>query len=169
MKCTIIQGSARSDGNTAQVADVIAKSIGSAEVVHLCEQIIHPYTYEHTHIDDDFLPLMKELVSHDTLILVTPVYWYSMSGLMKTFLDRITDCLQIEKETGRKLRGKHMAVVSCGSEDMRIEGYFVPFRLSADYLGMKYIGDAHTWISDGHIEEPVGSIIKNITNQIKKK
>ncbi|MCP4458779.1 MAG: NAD(P)H-dependent oxidoreductase [Cytophagales bacterium] len=38
--------------------------------------------------------------------MATPVYWYSMSGIMKVFLDRIYDVLTIEKELGRKLHGK---------------------------------------------------------------
>ena len=56
---------------------------------------------------------MKTIISkYDTIIFATPVYWYSMSGILKVFIDRITDLLTIEKELGRKLRGKKMAVVS---------------------------------------------------------
>ena len=36
---------------------------------------------------------------------------------MKKFFDRISDCIKIEKETGRKLRGMEMAVLSCGSDN----------------------------------------------------
>ena len=54
-----------------------------------------------------FLPTIKELNSkYDTWIFVTPVYWYSMSGQMKIFLDRITDLLKWHKDEGRKIRGK---------------------------------------------------------------
>jgi len=49
---------------------------------------------------------------------------------MKTFFDRITDCLKIEKETGRKLRGKAMTMVSCRSDDEIKEGFAMPFRES---------------------------------------
>lgn len=58
----------------------------------------------------DYLNLMKQILDkYETLILATPVYWYSMSGIMKVFFDRLTDLLTIEKEFGRKLRGKKTA------------------------------------------------------------
>lgn len=60
--------------------------------------------------NDDYLNLMKQILDkYETLILATPVYWYSMSGIMKVFFDRLTDLLTIEKELGRKLRGKKIA------------------------------------------------------------
>lgn len=60
--------------------------------------------------NDDYLNLMKQILEkYETLILATPVYWYSMSGIMKVFFDRLTDLLTIEKELGRKLRGKKIA------------------------------------------------------------
>lgn len=76
-----------------------------------------------------------------------------MSGLLKNFLDRITDCLKSEKETGRKLRGKNLVIISCGSEEAEVEGFFVPFQLSAEYLGMNYCGHVHTWIEEDMSEE----------------
>ncbi len=50
---------------------------------------------------------MNDIVDkYDVLIFATPVYWYSMSGIMKVFFDRITDLLTIKKDIGRKLKGK---------------------------------------------------------------
>ncbi len=146
MKYIIIQGSARSDGNTHTMVNILAAHL-NAEVIDIKKLNIHSYSYQHEHITDDFIPTMRKLVEFDTIIFVTPVYWYSMSGIMKNFMDRITDCLKVEKDTGRKLRGKNMAVVSCGSEREEVEGFFHPFRLSAAYLGMNYVGDVHTWIN----------------------
>ena len=97
------------------------------------------------------------------------VYWYSMSGLMKAFFDRITDCLKIEKETGRKLRGKYMAAISCGSDDNEVEGFFVPFQKSADYLGMTYVGNIHTWIESNHPPEIVWNLISEFAANLEKR
>jgi multimeric flavodoxin WrbA len=66
-----------------------------------------------------------------------------MSGIMKVFFDRFSDLVRIEKETGRKLRGKNMGVIS-NSHDSEIEStFYIPFQKSAAYLGMNYIGNNH--------------------------
>lgn len=107
---------------------------------------------------------MEQIIKkYDTLILATPVYWYSMSGIMKVFFDRITDLLTIEKELGRKLRGKRMAVISCSIGDNLGEHFWLPFSETAKYLGMEYLGNAHT-ITGENNETKIAEFI----NQIEK-
>jgi hypothetical protein len=55
-------------------------------------------------------------------------------------MDRLSDLITIRKDLGRKLRGKSMAILASGTDDDLPEGFEAPFRLTADYLGMKYIG-----------------------------
>ncbi len=99
-------------------------------------------------------PSLKDIAdNYDLIVFATPVYWYSMSGLMKNFFDRISDCLKIEKPTGRKLRGKSMALMICGSETAETPGFDIPFKLSAEYLGMNYLGYVHTWVDEDVSEE----------------
>ena len=74
----------------------------------------------------------------------------------------------MDKETGRKLRGKNMGAISCGSDKNEIEGFFLPFRRSAEYLGMQYVGDIHTWISEVDPDVQVKNLVKHYSNQIKK-
>jgi len=153
MKRIIIQGSARDDGNTAQVIAQLKLYI-EADVLDLTTKNIGSFDYEFNNQDDDFSAIIREIADHyDMLIFATPVYWYAMSGTMKIFFDRISDCLKIDKPTGRKLRGKTMAAISCGSDSTEIEGFFVPFASSADYLGMNYAGHIHTWIDEAMDEE----------------
>ncbi len=159
-KSLIIMGSSRVDGNSHKIAEAIQQTHAS-DRIDLTSLTIGPFTYDHKHATDDFIPLMKKLLKYKTIILVTPVYWYSMSGLMKTFLDRITDCLQIEKGLGRQLRGKQMICVSCGSDSEEVEGFFIPFEKSADYLGMAYLGHLHAWVSSDNISESVENSIKD--------
>lgn len=169
MRRIIIQGSSRSKGNTNKIVEILREGL-RCDLIDLNLHTINHYNYEHKNKHDDFLMLMRQIVEYDLIIFITPVYWYSMSGLMKTFFDRITDCLKIEKETGRKLRGKYMAAISCGSDDNEIEGFFVPFQKSADYLGMTYIGNIHTWIESSHPPEIVWNLISefaaNLENRI---
>lgn len=142
-KSVIIVGSSRKKGNTTKIVDAIAKQY-NVEVVNLSDYEFSYYDYESKNINDDFFSLIKEIIEkYDTLIFATPVYWYTMSGIMKVFFDRFSDLLRIEKETGRKLRGKNMAVLS-NSHDSEIEDtFYLPFTKSADYLGMNYLGNVH--------------------------
>lgn len=95
------------------------------------------------------MPLAKRIIeNYDTIIFATPIYWYAMSAIMKTFFDRLSDLIRIEKGIGRKLRGKSLAMVSCSGHDDRAPGFPEPFKLTADYLGMNYLGDIHTWVED---------------------
>ncbi len=144
MKKIIIVGSARNDGDTASLVSQLKKSSGW-EVIDLNDYDIGFYDYDHLNKGDDFLPLIKKLINqYDTFIFATPVYWYSMSGIMKVFFDRISDLLTIEKPLGRRLRGKHMAVISSSNGNNLGESFWLPFKASADYLGMTYIGNLHT-------------------------
>ncbi len=144
MKKLIILGSSRKDGDTKKVVDELI-SISGWDLVDLNDYNISYYDYEHKNMDDDYLPLMLKIIAdYDVLIFATPVYWYSMSGIMKVFFDRITDLLKNEKDLGRKLRGKGMAVVSCSSGGNLGEHFWHPFTATAEYLGMNYLGNAHT-------------------------
>lgn len=144
LKKIIILGSARKDGNTKQVVDKLLL-LSDFDNVDLNDFNIRQYDYEHKNNDDDFLDLMRSIIdNYDTLIFATPVYWYSMSGMMKIFFDRITDLLDNEKELGRKLRGKSMAVISSSVGDHLGENFWLPFVETARYLGMNYLGHIHT-------------------------
>jgi multimeric flavodoxin WrbA len=160
MKRIIIQGSSRKDGNTSTVIELLRTQLECERIDLKSFQIGH-YDYNHENQSDDFLKLMREIVKYDVIIFATPVYWYAMSGLMKVFFDRITDCLKTEKELGRKLRGKHMGVISCSSEKDEVEGFFIPFKNSADYLGMNYLSHVHTWITDEQPSKEVQELISS--------
>jgi multimeric flavodoxin WrbA len=142
-KSVIIVGSSRKNGNTTRIVREISRQF-NIEVVNLSDYVFSYYDYESKNRNDDFFELIKEIIEkYDTLIFATPVYWYSMSGIMKVFFDRFSDLIRIEKETGRKLRGKNMAVIS-NSHDSEIDyDFYIPFKKSADYLGMNYLGQKH--------------------------
>lgn len=139
----IIVGSSRSNGNTSAIAHKIAVDI-KADVIDLREYTISYYDYESNNIADDFLPLIKSVLEkYDTIVFATPVYWYAMSAIMKVFFDRFSDLIKIEKETGRKFRGKSMFVVSNSYDEELDYDFYMPFRLSAEYLGINYLGNKH--------------------------
>jgi multimeric flavodoxin WrbA len=166
-KILIIQGSSRSGGNTNKIVRLLHKMV-EADFLDLKTKNIAPFDYEFNNRDDDFLPTIKNIAdNYELIVFATPVYWYSMSGLMKNFFDRISDCLKIEKSTGRKLRGKSMALLICGSEETETPGFDIPFKLSAEYLGMNYLGHVHTWDTGEHISEEVKTRISQFAEKLQ--
>ena len=161
MKKVVIVGSSRNDGDTTNLTNqLIEKS--EWNLIDLNDYEFSYFDYEHKNRNDDYLNLMKEIVEkYETLIFVTPIYWYSMSGIMKVFFDRFTDLLTIEKELGRKLRGKKMAVMSCSIGENLRENFWLPFSETAKYLGMEYIGNSHT-IAGENNELKITEFIKQI-------
>jgi multimeric flavodoxin WrbA len=151
-KSVIIVGSYRKNGNTTRISKKIAEKFGF-DTINLNDYQFSYYDYDNNNREDDFLPLMKQIIEkYDTLIFSTPVYWYSMSGVMKVFFDRFSDLIRIEKDWGRKLRGKKMFVIS-NTHDNELEyDFYLPFRLSAKYLGMQYLGNHHYNCDDENLE-----------------
>jgi len=149
MKTTvIIQGSSNPKGNTYKTVQLLNKN-NNFDIIDLATKNIGHFDYEYNNSTDDFLPLMKQIISnYDTIVFATPVYWYAMSGILKVFFDRISDLLTDEKSLGRKLRGKKMAMFSNSAKDDLLDGFTMPFTATAKYLGMDYIGDIHIWFSD---------------------
>ena len=144
MKKVVIVGSSRNDGEALNLTkQLIEKS--KWDLINLNDYDFSYFDYEHKNRNDDYLRLMRKIVKkYEILIFITPVYWYSMSGIMKVFFDRFTDLLTIEKELGRKLRAKKMAVMSCSIGENLGENFWLPFSETAKYLGIDYIGNSHT-------------------------
>ena len=95
MKTIIISGSSRSDGDTDKLVKQIQAIKGWPEISLLNYDIGH-FDYDYNNKDDDFLPLIKDLIQNfETFVFVTPVYWYSMCGRKKVFFDRFKVFLTI--------------------------------------------------------------------------
>jgi multimeric flavodoxin WrbA len=140
----ILLGSSRNDGNTKKVIDQL-KSMSDFDSIDLNDFNISYYDYEHNNKGDDYIQLMRIiLANYDTMIFATPVYWYSMSGIMKVFIDRFSDLLDNEKELGRKLRNMNMAVLTSSNGDNLGDNFWYPFIETSYYLGMNYWGNVHT-------------------------
>ncbi|WP_242203634.1 flavodoxin family protein [Aestuariivivens insulae] len=169
-KTVIIQGSSRSHGDTGKVVNYIA-SENDFDIIDLSTKTIGHFDYEYKNQNDDFMGLITDIIeTYDTIIFATPVYWYSMSGTLKVFFDRMSDLLKIHKDLGIKLRGKNMAMLSCSNSDDLKKGFNMPFYETANYLGMNYLGDTHTFIDkdtiNQDIKQRITAFIKAINEQI---
>jgi multimeric flavodoxin WrbA len=143
--------SSRRLGNTGQLIDRIALEL-DIEVVDLARLDMSAFDYDHRNRNDDFEPLMKRVLAHDQIIFATPIYWYAVSPAMKTFIDRISDFLDLPDllAQGRRLRGKHAYVACtsiCDQPSVEFMGAFVE---TFQYLGMHFGGVVHVNCANGY-------------------
>lgn len=141
LNAMIIFGSSRHVGNTAQATQAVQKAFPESEpipIIDLNDLSIGLFDYEFKNQDDDFPILIDQLLKVDTIILASPVYWYSMSSIMKRFVERLSDLLWIHKDKGRQLRNKNLAVIA--SYSTSVEQFESAFIHTAHYLGMQYLG-----------------------------
>lgn len=165
-KTVIVFGSSRPNGNTKQMINILNEA-GQFEIVDLSSIKMSYFDYDHKNASDDFIPLMDRLTKdYNTLLFATPVYWYSMSALMKCFFDRITDLLTIEKEIGRRLRKMNMVVVSCSDGNDLTPCFIDVFKNSADYLGMNFQNHTHCWFEN---DGTIGSEVKGNLTLLRSK
>ena len=163
-----IFASARRNGNTGKLIDWIAGEL-DIKVIDLSERDISPYDYDHKNIDDDFLPLVNELLNYEKIIFVTPIYWYGPSAQMKIFIDRTSDFLDIEqlKDIGRELRTK-TAYIACTSVNSEADKSFLnALKDTFTYLGMGYGGHIHADCENGFTQSNYRKDVCDFINLIR--
>ena len=141
MSVLALSGSSRADGETARLLNAVLTHLDDVELFHLGDLRIGPYAYDHANADDDFLALARRMLKASTIILASPVYWYSMSAQMKAFFDRLSDLTDPPyKVLGKQLAGKTMFVVATGSAQTPPLSFAAPFEDTAGYFNMRWGG-----------------------------
>jgi multimeric flavodoxin WrbA len=99
-RIVIINGSLRVNGNTdviinsllkgAENADAIIKQFVLREkIISGCNGCYYCYEKDRCSIKDDMQEIHHELQQSDLIVLASPMYWWGVTGLMKTFIDRL--------------------------------------------------------------------------------
>lgn len=99
-KVIIVSSSPRKGGNSEVLAQKFAEGAVAAgnEVVTInvkdvnlkfCTGCLYCQTHDSCVLNDGMNALYESFQSADALVFVTPVYYYSVSGQLKTFLDRL--------------------------------------------------------------------------------
>ncbi|RNI29318.1 flavodoxin family protein [Rufibacter latericius] len=134
----VLLASARKESNTRLFVQKVFQETPH-QLVDLLDHHIWPYRYENDYPGkDDFKRVMDLVVQHSVVVFATPVYWYAMSGLLKTFFDRLTDVVTVQKPVGRQLKGKTVFLIAVGADSELPDGFEMPFKLTAKYLNMKF-------------------------------
>jgi len=155
----ILLASARKDSDTKKFIEKVFSNT-EYKVIDLLDFTVLPYDYSHQYSEkDEFFKIIEELMQHETIVFATPVYWYSMSGLMKTFFDRLTDLVTIKKEYGRQLKDKSTFLIVVGTDKGLPVGFDKPFELSSRYLKMSYQGSIYYSTKHTEPEQSIGDLI----------
>lgn len=154
-------GSSRSDGETSKMVKELASFSGS-KIIDLRQKDISYFDYEHKNLDDDFFSTMEEILLYDNIVFATPVYWFSMSAIMKTFVDRFSDLLHQRKDLGYQMKGKNMFLLTNSSTALLTRHFETPFEDTAKYLSMEYKGYVHGYFKDGELPEEIKEEIKEL-------
>ena len=134
----------------------------------LLDLYISPYDYSNNYSKrDDFLKIVDELLKSNVIVFATPVYWYAMSGLMKTFFDRLTDIVTTKKHLGRQLKGKLTFLLAVGADEELPNGFEIPFKMTSDYLDMSYHGCIYYSTKFPMTEEKLQKAITCYTDKVK--
>ncbi|HCC93095.1 MAG TPA: FMN reductase [Flavobacteriaceae bacterium] len=140
-KQIIINGSHNRNGDTTKLIQEIYPEIACLKLI---DYTIELYNYDEIYSDkDQFLEIVNQILEFDEIIFATPVYWYSMSSLMKIFFDRLTDLISSQETIGRKLMGKKVSVITSSIGNHLDDNFFLPFIETANYLHLEYIDGKH--------------------------
>jgi multimeric flavodoxin WrbA len=153
-KVIILLGSPRKKGNSAVLADKIAKGAKSqgavVETIYLHELNIAPckacYACQKPNskgcsIDDDMQKIYKSMLEAEAWVIASPVYWFTMSAQTKLWMDR---CLAFPAYAKEPFFGKKIAIaMSYGGEDPFDSGCVNALRTFQDaygYVGARIVG-----------------------------
>ena len=163
----VILASARKQSDTRNFLDRVLTN-KEHKLIDLLDFQISPYSYSNNYPDEDeFLKVMAELLKHQVIVFATPVYWYAMSGLMKTFFDRFTDMVTTKKLLGRQLQGKSTFLLAVGADEELPNGFEVPFKLTSDYLAMTYVDSIYHSTKFPMTEERLDKIIQAFRDKVE--
>lgn len=99
-KVTILSTSLRANSNSEMLALRFSEGAKDAhndvkfitlknKKISFCQGCLACQKLKHCVIDDDMKEIINEVISSDVLVFATPIYYYEMSGQMKTLIDRL--------------------------------------------------------------------------------
>lgn len=149
MSIAVIYGGTRENGNTEMLTEHAVKGL-EAETIFLSNYEIKPVIDgRHTekgfgNVQDDYNQLIDRILLHDTLIFATPIYWYSMSGTMKNFIDRWSQTLRDSEYVSFKtqMAEKSAYIIAVGGDQPYIKGLplIQQFQYIFDFMGISFKG-----------------------------
>ncbi|MEH6940257.1 flavodoxin family protein [Bacillus sp. JJ722] len=149
MSLAVIYGGTRQESNTELLTEYIVQGITS-EKIFLKDYTIHPIIDQRHSArgfqdrNDDYNAIIDRILPHNILIFSTPIYWYSMSGTMKNFIDRWSQTLRDSNypDFKKQMAAKKSFVIAVGGDDPHIKGLpmIQQFKYIFDFMGIEFKG-----------------------------
>jgi len=152
----VISGSPKKDGNTAILVEWFAEGTRLAgahvEIVNAaaidgnvsgcqsCRACQKREEYGCV-FDDDIKLVLDKMIKADIIVMATPLYFFSASAQIKQVFDRMFSLYKWDNAAGTiktALKGKTLAVIASAFEAEGFDALEKPFKMTADYSGMKY-------------------------------
>ena len=156
-KILIISGSPKKNGNTASLVDWFsegARSGGADIEIDLaaflktktngclsCRSCQKSDKYECA-VNDDVKPVLKKMAEVDVIVMATPLYFFGASAQIKIVFDRMFSLYKWDNTADTiktVLKGKTFVLLASAFEDVGLDALEKPFKLTADYTGMKFL------------------------------
>lgn len=156
-KILVISGSPKKNGNTAHLVEWFSEGARSAgarvEIVDAaklksrtngctsCRMCQKSDKFECV-IRDEITPVLVKMASSDVVVMASPLYFYSSSAQLKLVMDRMFSLFKWDNKTDKfttPMTGKTFAFIGSAYEDVGLDAFEAPFRLTAEYSGMKFM------------------------------
>ena len=95
-----MNASPNQDGNTFRIGKNLLHDL-KYDILQMSDYRISQYGQ--VYADDEMKEVMNKIREYDTLVIGAPVYWYTVSGILKTFIDRLYMSPEAEYLRGKKL------------------------------------------------------------------
>jgi multimeric flavodoxin WrbA len=146
---TVIDGGTRPNGNSAILTNQVIEGL-SVEKILLRDYTIYPIIDMRHALEgfqnrnDDYPTIIDQVLAGDILIFSTPIYWYSMSGLMKNFVDRWSQSLRDANypDFKAKMSTKKAYVIGVGGDNPHVKGLpmIQQFQHIFEFMGIEFGG-----------------------------
>ncbi|GEK33514.1 flavodoxin family protein [Kurthia sibirica] len=149
MSILVLYGGNRPKSNTEFLTKKVIENM-DVEEIYLKDYLIEPIM-DHRHaaggfpaVADDYSEILERMLTHDTIIFSTPIYWYSMTGIMKNFIDRWSQTLKDSHYPHFKnqMADKSTYVITVGGDQPHIKGLpmIEQFQHIFDFMGSHFAG-----------------------------
>ena len=145
----VIDGGTRPNGNTAILTDQVIEGLSVAKILLRDYTVFPIIDMRHDSggfkkREDDYHTIIDQILPHKILIFSTPIYWYSMSGLMKNFVDRWSHSLRDSDYPDFKaqMAKKTVYVIAVGGDNPHVKGLpmIQQFQHIFDFMGIEFGG-----------------------------
>ncbi len=147
MNITAFIGSSREQSNSEQLTDIVLQGVPHEKlyIKDLHIEPIHDLRHDENGfqvVADDYDQVIQAILTSDVVVFATPIYWYSMSGIMKNMVDRFSQAIRDERypELKEKLKTTQAIVLAVGGDAPHVKGLpmIQQFQYIFDFLNMPF-------------------------------